>query len=106
MSESTKGQNNRKRIITVMINDLSNYDGLLYDKAVLRLAYKFNLAPDTIRYSYLPIFLEMKMIHIDKEYKIHVGLDTQPEINPEMKPYLEAKKKLKKEQETEKKENE
>lgn len=103
MSESTKGQNARKRIMGEMINDLSNYDGQIYDNVVLRLAYKFNLAPDTIKYSYMPIFVEMKMMSIDKEYKIHVG---KPEINPEMKPYLEAKKKLKEEQGIEKKENE
>lgn len=92
--------------MTEMINDLLNYDGLLYDNTVLRLAFKFNLAPDTIKYSYLPIFLEMKMISIDKEYRIHIGEGVQSEINPLMKPYLEVKKKLKEEQETEKKENE
>jgi hypothetical protein len=88
-----------------MINDLPNYDGQIYDNAVLRLAFKFNLAPDTIKYSYMPIFVEMKMISIDKEYKIHVGKVTK-DPNPEMKPYLDAKKKLKEEIGIESKENE
>ena len=92
-SESTKGQANRKRIMGEMINDLPNYDGMNYDNAVLRIAFKFNLAPDTVKYSYIPIFIEMKMMSIDKEYKIHIGNYT-PEINPEMEPYLKAKKKL------------
>jgi hypothetical protein len=98
MSESTKGQSNRKRIMSEMINDLPNYNNLNYDNAVLRLAYKFNLAPDTIKYSYIPIFIEMKMMSIDKEYKIHIGKNI-PDINPEMKPYLKAKRKLAKEEE-------
>jgi hypothetical protein len=73
MSETTKGQSNRKRIMVEMVNDLPNYDGLLYDNSVLRIAYKFNLAPDTIRYSYLPIFIEMKMISIDESNIIHIN---------------------------------
>lgn len=56
-----------------MVNDLPEYDGLLYDNAVLRLAYKFNLAPDTIRYSYLPIFIEIKIIRIDESNIMHVN---------------------------------
>jgi hypothetical protein len=92
MSTSTKGQTNRKRIMGEMINKLPEYEGFLYDNTILELAYEFNLAPDTIKYSYMQIFIQRKIISLDEKYMIHIGKEYKP--LPEMKPYLDAKKKL------------
>lgn len=85
-----------------MINKLPEYEGFLYDNVVLELAYEFNLAPDTVKYSYFPIFIQRKMIFLNENYMIHIGKNykhIETKTNPEMKPYLDAKKKLAEEKE-------
>jgi len=38
----------------------------------LELAGDLNLAPDTVRYSYMPVLIQKKTIHIDIKNCLHV----------------------------------
>jgi hypothetical protein len=87
MSESTRGQLNRKRIMDEMKNRYSelipNYNEY---EVVTILSDEFNLAPDTVTYSYLRI--------LKRNFTLE-GLKN----NPDAQPYLESKKRLKEEKE-------
>jgi hypothetical protein len=91
MSESTRGQSNRKRIMDEMKNRYSelipNYNEY---EIVTILADEFNLSPDTITYGYMRI--------LKRNFTLE-GLKD----NPDAQPYLEAKKKLKEEEKKAKK---
>lgn len=73
MSNSTRGQVNRQRIRIEMINKLPDYEGMPFDNAILELAWEFDLAPDTIRCSYMPMFIQKKLVHIDSKNIFHAS---------------------------------
>lgn len=58
MSEATHGQQNRKEIRQEVESALSNYCPNRIDRMANLIAYDFNLSPWTVRYTYLPMFID------------------------------------------------
>lgn len=58
MSEATKGQVARKAIREIIEANLSKYSPNTIPKMANLIAYDYNLSPDTVRYCYLPMFID------------------------------------------------
>ena len=62
MSEATRGQQNRKEIRQQMEFNLAKYFPDTLDRASNRIAYDFHLSPYTVRYTYLPMFIDVGIL--------------------------------------------
>ena len=62
MSEATRGQQNRKEIRQQMEFNLAKYFPDTLDRASNRIAYDYHLSPYTVRYTYLPMFIDVGML--------------------------------------------
>jgi hypothetical protein len=58
MSEATRGQQNRREIRRQIESHLGNYCPNTLDKLANLIAYDFNLSPYTVRYTYLPMYVD------------------------------------------------
>jgi predicted transcriptional regulator len=58
MSEATRGQQNRREIRRQIEASLANYCPNTLDKLANLVAYDFNLSPYTVRYTYLPMYVD------------------------------------------------
>jgi hypothetical protein len=74
MSEVTRGQTSRKIIRTEIENSLGKYLPAEYSKLANIIAYDFNLSPYTVRYTYLPMFLDAGIIELGQDGLIHLTL--------------------------------
>jgi len=72
MSEVTRGQTSRKIIRTEIENSLGKYLPAEYSKLANLIAYDFNLSPYTVRYTYLPMFLDAGVIEHGQDGLIHL----------------------------------
>jgi hypothetical protein len=67
MSDSTRGQVARKQIRETIEANLSKYSPNTIPKMANLIAYDYNLSPDTVRYCYLPMFIDKGiLILVDK----------------------------------------
>ena len=64
MTESTQGQKNRKNIQDTLEPKLSEFCPNSLDKMANLIAYKFHLSPYTVRYSYLPMFIDAGILEL------------------------------------------
>ena len=64
MTESTQGQKNRKNIQDTLEPKLSEFCPNSLDKMANIIAYKFHLSPYTVRYSYLPMFIDAGILEL------------------------------------------
>ena len=62
MTEATRGQQNRKEIRQQMESTLTNYFPDTLDRASNRIAYDYHLSPYTVRYTYLPMFIDVGIL--------------------------------------------
>lgn len=67
MSEETRGQQNRKRIKEQVEHALSKYCPNPFNRMANLIAYDFNLCPDTLKYSYLPMFLDAGILEYNND---------------------------------------
>lgn len=67
MSEESKGQRIRKRIRETVENQLHKYCPNTFNKMANLIAYDLNLTPDTIRYNYLPMFIDAGILEYDND---------------------------------------
>lgn len=67
MSEETHGQQNRKRIKEQVEHNLSKYCPNTFNKMANLIAYDFNLCPDTLKYSYLPMFIDAGILEYNHD---------------------------------------
>jgi hypothetical protein len=63
MSNATKGQQNRESIKEKMESELKEYCPNTIPRMANLIAYDFNLAPDTVRYSYLFMFISKGILY-------------------------------------------
>lgn len=66
MSESTLGQQNRKNIRQTIEIHLGDYCGNPIDKMANLLAYDYNMGIRTVRYDYLPMFIDKGILFLDE----------------------------------------
>jgi hypothetical protein len=64
MSEETRGQRCRKNIRETIEHNLSKYVPNSFNSIAYRIAYDYNLSPDTIKYGYLPMWIEIGILEI------------------------------------------
>jgi len=62
LSEATKGQSRRRQIRETIEADLPNFCPDTIDRLADRIAYKYNLSPYTVRYTYLPMFITVGVL--------------------------------------------
>jgi hypothetical protein len=62
MSMATRGQTNRGNIRKAMENLLPKYLPNPLDALADYLAYELNLSPDTVKYTYLPMLVRLKIL--------------------------------------------
>lgn len=67
MSESTKGQQNRKQIRQQIEATFEKYCPNTLEKLADYIAYEFNLSPYTVRYTYLPMFITVGILEFNDE---------------------------------------
>jgi hypothetical protein len=67
MSEETRGQQNRKHIRQEIESVLSKYCPNRFNKMANLIAYDFNLSPDTLKYRYLPMFLDAGVLQFNED---------------------------------------
>lgn len=67
MSEESKGQQIRKRIRETVENQLSKYCPNTFNKMANLIAYDLNLTPDTIKYNYLPMFIDAGILEYNND---------------------------------------
>lgn len=81
MTEATKGQKNRKEIRNRIESELLNYCPNQIDKLSDPIAYDFNLSPYTVRYTYLPMFINVGILkHNGNGDLIPTGTERKPLI--------------------------
>jgi hypothetical protein len=91
MSQATKGQVNRKNIRMTIENSLSRYCPNELDRMANLIAYDFNLSPYTVRYTYLPMFID-KGILVNNNGKFVLAVEVQQQqVKSEKKPEKEKK---------------
>lgn len=62
MSQPTKGQQNRKEIHERILFLLSKYTPNTLDKIANLIAFDLYLSPYTVRYTYLPMFVDVEVL--------------------------------------------
>jgi hypothetical protein len=67
MSEESKGQQIRKNIRLGIEQALSKYCPNTISRMANLIAYDFNLSPDTLRYNYLPMFIDAGILELDQD---------------------------------------
>jgi hypothetical protein len=67
MSEESKGQQIRKRIREQVESQLSKYCPNTFNKMANLIAYDFNLCPDTLKYNYLPMFIDAGILEFNHD---------------------------------------
>jgi hypothetical protein len=67
MSEETHGQQNRKRIREQIEHVLGKYCPNTFNKMANLIAYDFNLCPDTLKYSYLPMWIDVGILEVNSD---------------------------------------
>jgi hypothetical protein len=72
MSEVTRGQTSRKLIRQEIERSLQRYLPADVSKLANLIAYDFNLSPFTVRYTYLPMFLDAGVIEHGQDGLIHL----------------------------------
>ena len=73
MSEATKGQDNRKNIRKTMESRLPEYCPNSLDRVANLIAYDFNLSPYTVRYTYLPMFIDKGVLTLCEDGNFDVS---------------------------------
>jgi hypothetical protein len=81
MSQETKGQQNRKNIRQAIEQSLPKYCPNMPSKMANLIAYDFNLSPDTVRYCYLPMFVDAGILEYTQSGELDltakgIGLQT------------------------------
>ena len=66
MSEESKGQQIRKNIRLGIEQALAKYCPNTIPKMANLIAYDFNLSPDTLRYNYLPMFIDAGILELNQ----------------------------------------
>jgi hypothetical protein len=67
MSEESKGQQIRKNIRLGIEQALSRYCPNTISRMANLIAYDFNLSPDTLRYNYLPMFIDAGILELNQD---------------------------------------
>jgi hypothetical protein len=67
MSEESKGQQIRKNIRLAIEQALAKYCPSTISKMANLIAYDFNLSPDTLRYNYLPMFVDAGILELNQD---------------------------------------
>lgn len=67
MSEESKGQQIRKNIRLAIEQALSKYCPNTISRMANLIAYDFNLSPDTLRYNYLPMFVDAGILELNHD---------------------------------------
>lgn len=81
----TDGQTNRKKNVVDMEDLLHEFLPMAYDKLAGKIAYQMSLSPDTVKYSYLLMFMAEKIIWMDKHGIVYLSeKDPEPEHKPEL----------------------
>ncbi len=62
MSQESRGQQIRKNIRSAMESSLYRYCPNTFHRMANLIAYDFNLTPDTVKYNYLNMFLEARIL--------------------------------------------
>ena len=84
MSQATKGQVNRKTIRATIEKTLSRYCPNEIERMANLIAYDFNLSPYTVRYTYLPMFIDKGILVFNGEkYDLAVKSDVKEKKKPE-----------------------
>jgi hypothetical protein len=73
LSEESKGQQNRKNIRMAVEHSLSNYCPNTYNRMANLIAYDFNLCPDTVKYSYLSMFIEAGILEYNHDNQLDLS---------------------------------
>lgn len=67
MSEESRGQQIRKRIQEQVEGRLSKYCPNPFNKMANLIAYDFHLCPDTLKYNYLPMFIDAGILEYNHD---------------------------------------
>jgi hypothetical protein len=67
LSEESKGQQIRKNIRLAIEHSLAKYCPNTIPKMANLIAYDFNLSPDTLRYNYLPMFIDAGILELNQD---------------------------------------
>jgi hypothetical protein len=67
MSEESKGQQIRKNIRLAIEQALGKYCPNTISRMANLIAYDFNLSPDTLRYNYLPMFIDAGILELNHD---------------------------------------
>jgi hypothetical protein len=67
MSEESKGQQIRRNIRSAIEGALNKYCPNTLPKMANLIAYDFNLSPDTVRYRYLPMFIDAQVLEYNHD---------------------------------------
>jgi len=73
LSYATKGQINRRNIREKMESELEKYCPNTISRMANLIAYDFNLAPDTVKYSYLFMFISKGILYKTNDCLYHVN---------------------------------
>lgn len=73
MSDATKGQVRRRNIREEMESELGKYCPNPLNRMINLIAYDFNLAPDTVRYSYVYMFISKGILYKTNDCLYHVN---------------------------------
>jgi hypothetical protein len=77
MSEESKGQQNRKNIRMAVEHSLLKYCPNTYNRMANLIAYDFNLCPDTVKYSYLSMFIEAGILEYNHDNQLDLSAKGQ-----------------------------
>jgi len=72
MSEVTRGQTSRKLIRQEIERSLGRYLPADVSKLANLIAYDFNLSPYTVRYTYLPMFIDAGILEYGQDGRLHL----------------------------------
>lgn len=82
---NTDGQSNRKKNVIDIEDLLDTLLPMQYDKLAGIIAYEMNLSPDTVKYSFLSMFMAKKIIWMDRHRIVYLSeKDPEPEQKPEL----------------------
>jgi len=95
LSEATQGQSRRRQIRETIEADLPNFCPDTPDRLADRIAYKYNLSPYTVRYTYLPMFLTVGVLKALGNGLYSTTEPSQEERKEQYKKFREEKEKPK-----------
>jgi hypothetical protein len=70
MSEESRGQQIRKRIQEQVEGQLGKYCPNSFNKMANLIAYDFHLCPDTLKYNYLPMFIDAGILEYNHDNQL------------------------------------